>query len=564
MSLFSRVLTAVRSWCRAPGGPKSSRRAGVSVEHLDHRQLLSTYFSGNVKTDFPVTTQPGVVTLANTAPPVTISPDIAPIVKVTGWDVADVRVSYTASDDTLSVGLDQPASGQPGRTGEVVAGDPDNNGNDGTVSEAVALVKGSGFQDFPDFGGSEYMGVFLDLKGTGYADVVAGYSGTDPRSPKQFQVAQAVVDTSSPPTTPGFGTELPQFEGNVYKVNSPAHPNLEFSIAHFSALYAAETGHALAADSVVKIGEFGGSGQDLGIGESFYPEQPFALGAATVPEHECPPASPPVIINPHSNRHVNTAHPDLIRVNVLGSSGFDVSKIEPGTVRLGGATPAFAFDRHINRDEYPDATFVFKGTDVTLPRGFTEAAVSGDLTDGTTFSSSVRVFNRDRSFYGPNQIAAQEAREAARAARHGTAPAVPHGLSRAQNLWFNPAPGVWGPAATAQAATPAATPPAIKVDMILPATTAPKATRPTATTPAPTVTIPTAAPGAPISNKLQASLNRYIRKVGAVQLNTGTVVAGPAEGTTVPAALKAAAQAPFVRSITVTSTRPIPPVGGAS
>ena len=77
---------------------------------------------------------------------------------------------------------------------------------------------------------------------------MAGYSVNDPRSPKQYQVAQAVVNTNAPPTTPGLRHRAAgQFEGNVYKVNSPAHPNLEFSITHFSQLYLQETGKTLTA-----------------------------------------------------------------------------------------------------------------------------------------------------------------------------------------------------------------------------------------------------------------------------------------------------------------------------
>ena len=53
--------------------------------------------------------------------------------------------------------------------------------------------------------------------------------------------------------------ELPQFGGNVYKVNSPVHPNLEFSIAHFSQLYFSETGQQLTANSKIGLGSFAGS-----------------------------------------------------------------------------------------------------------------------------------------------------------------------------------------------------------------------------------------------------------------------------------------------------------------
>ena len=419
MSLISRLFDAVRSWRRRPGGRRTTKRSNVMMEQLDHRQLLSVNFTGNVATDFPITKNPGVVVIGDSASVIhpVIAPVLQPVVKVSGFDINGIRVSYDQQTDTLSVGLEQPLSQQTTHPGPVIAGDADNNGNDGTVSPAVTSINGfQNFQDFGTFGGSEYMGAFLDLNGNGAADVVAGYSPSDARSVKEYQVAQAIVNPNAPATTPNFGTQLPQYVGNVYKVNSTQHPNLEFDIADFSKLYLAETGKALTADSVIRIGAFGGSGEDLGIGEAYFPEQPFKLSAATVPPPvtpTCPPVSPPIIINPHENRHINTAHPDDIRAIVLGSSGFDVTKIDPTTVRLGGASPTFSFTRYANKDEWLDATFVFKGTDINLPRGYTEATLTGDLTNGQTFSSSVLVFNRNDSFYTPAQLEGAARRQAA-------------------------------------------------------------------------------------------------------------------------------------------------------
>lgn len=431
MSLISRLLDAVQSWRRGrDGGRRATQRAGVSMEQLDHRQLLSVNFTGNVATDFPGTTRPGVVALPDNPlvqHPVISDPALKALVKVSGFDISGLRVSYTAADDTLSVGIAQPASQQPTHPGPVIAGDSDNNGNDGTVDPAVAALEGSGFRDFADLGGSEFMGVFLDLKGQNFADVSAGYAVNDPRSPKEYQVATAVV-SSSPSATPlDFGngqvqqpgtvfTEAPGFEGNVYKVNSPAHPNLEFAITHFSQLYLQETGKALTPASVIGTGATAGSGDDPGIGEAYFPEQKFTLAQATTPPPAtCPPAAPTVLINPHQNRHINTAHDTLIRASVLGSSGFDVSKIDPATVTLGGAHPIFSFDRFINKDNWPDATFVFRGSDVHLPRGFTEATLAGQLTTGTSFSTSERVFNRDSSYYSAAVDQAAAARQVRRA-----------------------------------------------------------------------------------------------------------------------------------------------------
>lgn len=473
MSLISRLLHAVQSWRRRPAGHKTTKRAAVDMERLDHRQLLSVNFTGNVATDFPVTQQPGVVALG-TPPgwtPAAIPPALQQInpatgvayVPVSGFTINGIRVSYDPTQDILSIGLEQPNSGLPTQPGPVIAGDSDANGNDGTVDPATQAIEPN-LQDFPDFGGSEFMGAFLDLRGTGYADVVAGYSGTDPRSPKQYQVSQAVVNTNAPPAIPGFGTILPQFIGNVYKVNSPVHPNLEFNIDHFSQLYLQETGHALTPDSIINIGAMGGSADDDGIGEEFNAEQPFVLKNATVPPVVCPPpppVSPPVLINPHLNRHMNTAHPTDIRVTVFGTSGFDVTQINPATVTFGGAHPIFSYERFVNRDNFLDETFVFKGTDVNLPGGIIDAPITGTLKNGQTFSSSARVFNRTDAFYSPSAVSGAQARQAANPGNL----AVPLSTLQMKVAQTGDIPVVTGPTAAAVSTTAVQVPVAMPQDI---------------------------------------------------------------------------------------------------
>ena len=303
MSLFAKLLHTIQSWRRRRGGPRTTQLSSVAVEYLDHRQLLAVAFTGNVPIDFPASMTPGVVVLPNN-PAVThpvIAPDLIPIVKVSGFDIAGIRATYTPADDTLSIGIEQPASGQPGRPGAVIAGDADNNGDAGSVNPDVLALRPA-FRDFPDLGSSETMGAFLDLRNTGYADVVAGFAADDLRTPKPYQVAQAIVNTSIPPTTPDFGPPLPNNAGNIYLVNSPAHPNLEFTITNFSQLYQSVTGQPLTPASTFSIGAFGGSSNDVGIGEAFFPQQPVRLSDLTPstpippPPPVCPPVSPPVLI----------------------------------------------------------------------------------------------------------------------------------------------------------------------------------------------------------------------------------------------------------------------------
>ncbi|MFO0889762.1 MAG: hypothetical protein U0790_11555 [Isosphaeraceae bacterium] len=325
-----------------------------------------------------------------------IAPQIAPIVKVSGFDISAVRVTYTPTDDTLNIGLDQPPSqNQPGA---VIAGDADNNGNSGTVNPAVTSTPGfAGFQDPANFGGTETMGAFLDFSGTGTPQIVAGFSSvpptptpTDPTPQKPYQVAVAIP--TGPNAAPAFGTNLPQFAGNSYLNNSTEHPNFEFAIRNFSQLYQTVTGQALAPTSVINIGAFGGSGQDIGIGEAFFPAQPVTLSAATLP-NPCPPISPPILINPHEHRIIDTAHRDLVRVYVLGTSGFDVTTIDPATVSLNGARPIASFTRPFPHSEFRAATYVFLGNDIDLPPGQTTATFTATTVSGQPVESSKIVLN---------------------------------------------------------------------------------------------------------------------------------------------------------------------------
>jgi hypothetical protein len=77
-SLFARLLQAVRSWRRGRDGPKTVRYACITMEQLDHRQILSVNFTGNVPIDFPATQAPGVVLLPDN--PLVQHPVIAPAI----------------------------------------------------------------------------------------------------------------------------------------------------------------------------------------------------------------------------------------------------------------------------------------------------------------------------------------------------------------------------------------------------------------------------------------------------------------------------------------------------
>jgi hypothetical protein len=432
MSLISKFLHAVRTW-RRHRSPKTTKRSAVAVERLDHRQLLSVNFTGNVTTDFPVSQSPGVVIFngSNSTSPITlpiIPSYLSAVVPQSGYAINQIAVSYDAQDDTLSVGLGSPPANPANpSSGEVIAGDADGNENAGNVNPAVLALDPT-FTELPALEGDGIeMGAFLDLSDSGTPDVVAGFSPNqpplppnmsppppgvpNPAAPKPYQVALA-IPSGNPNVPPSWGTLLPNNTGNVYLFNSPAHPNLEFSITHFSQLYLQETGHALTPSSVIGIGAFGGSNTDGGISKSFFPENTFTLAQATVPATPSEP-SPPILINPHEHRIIDTHHRDLIRVSIFGTSGFPVSQINPATVELDGAHAIAHVTRKVQRDEFPFATYAFVADQLSLPAGLTTATLTGETYSGVTFSTqkdvlnipdSARVFGRLRKYMGGGSL----------------------------------------------------------------------------------------------------------------------------------------------------------------
>jgi hypothetical protein len=399
MFLISKLLQAARTWRNRRKGAKTTRRSAIVVEQLDHRQLLSVNFTGNVATDFPATQKPGVVvfnsaTTPNIQHPI-IPPNLAPLIPVSGFDLSEIRVSYDSGTDTLSVGLNQPPSEQPGQPGPVIAGDADDNGTAGTVNPAVEAAA-PGFTEFYQMGGSDEMAAFLDFTGSRIPQVVAGYSEiappatpTNPAPVKPYEVATAIPNPSNPMGIPSFGPVLSNFIGNVYLVQTPAHPSLEFSIVHFSQLYQMETGKPLKPNSVIGIGAFAGSLDDIGISDAFFPDSFFKLSQATLPGI----SSPTIYVNPHEHRIIDTDHRDLIRVSILGTSGFDVRQIIPISVTLDGVHAVAHITREVRRNEFPIATYVFVANQLSLPPGLNTVTLAGSLTDGMTFQSSREVLN---------------------------------------------------------------------------------------------------------------------------------------------------------------------------
>lgn len=359
--------------------------------------MLSVTFTGNVAIDFPATQTPGVVVLPDNPSvqhPVIGDPTLQSLVRVSGFDISGLRVTYTPDDGgTLSVGIEQPDSQL--RPGPVIAGDADNNGNSGGVNPAVAAL-GLGVQDPADFGGTEYMGIYLDLLNSGTAQIAAGFPQTVPvgGAAKLFTVATAMQPGPNAP--PIFITPLPQHAGNIYTQNNPAHPNMELSIVNFDQLYQSITGTGLEPTSVFHVGAFAGSSQDGPISEAFFPAQPVVLSAATPPVPEppvCPPISPPILINPHEHRIIDTAHRGLVRVYVQGTSGFDPATIDASTAELNGAKPIASMPYQFPRNPYPARTFVFRASDIQAEPGLQTVTFTATTTDGQEIITQNQIVN---------------------------------------------------------------------------------------------------------------------------------------------------------------------------
>ena len=252
---------------------RKSRRLAISrLEHLEDRKVMTIAFTGNVLADFPVAGGPGVKYLTGGQAQKPLIPgDLADLISVTGFDLTGVALSYDSVTDQLAIGILQPDNGKTGQ--RVIAGDADNNLNSGTVAPAVSAIS-PGFADVPDMGGTEEMGVYLDLNNDGSPDIIAGIAG-QPSPKKNYQVALAVPNPNNPKSPPQFGQNLTGFAGNIYLVNDPDHPAMEFTINRFSQLFQQVIGSPLTQTQAMTAGAVGRAASDSGISEGVYFAQPF-------------------------------------------------------------------------------------------------------------------------------------------------------------------------------------------------------------------------------------------------------------------------------------------------
>lgn len=213
-------------------------------------------FTGDVEADF---TEPGILSIPDPGGVGDVGvPGDAPPGTISGWDMADLRLTYDAAFDTLYVGMNTYG----------IAGDADGNGDPGGTAE---WLDADGGVDLPSLGSTECIAVYFDLDQDGTFDVIAGVPGT-------ADISGFTVAVFTGPTNPplNFGTPLPGNTGSYYASPSAGAPDFEFTILDWSTLPGQD---ASLAGFVVCA--YMGSLDDDGIGEDYiqYDQDPHTTAS---------------------------------------------------------------------------------------------------------------------------------------------------------------------------------------------------------------------------------------------------------------------------------------------
>jgi hypothetical protein len=223
-------------------------------------------FTGNVEADMP-TNGKDVFLVPGVQPGQVAQSDwITQSGWVNGWVVKDLRLDYNKAADTMQVGVNFYS----------IAGDP--SGNPAGADPRVEAMSGS---DPANLGGRKSITVEFAAPSAvagqvGAPVIVAGvpevkssaYTGTD-----GFTVALA---GSNAAFQDNYTTQLNSAMGNLAFSPSPAHPDFEFSIAHWSQF------KALTGPGGYYVSAYAGSPDDVVAGESKLPWFHMAAGSQTV------------------------------------------------------------------------------------------------------------------------------------------------------------------------------------------------------------------------------------------------------------------------------------------
>jgi hypothetical protein len=220
--------------------------------------------TGNVEKDFPATSKDVRVIPVNSTPnDVGPSPFIAQNGWVSGWAIKDIRTSYDAATDTLSVGLDT-FKDTAGR--QAIVGDADGNGDPGGASPQMQAAHGV---DNPHLGGHKSVAVAFAPDGKfgstspGNPVVIAGVpadKSTAGHGIDGFTVAQ--YRNVNLGLGYNFGPTLAGNLGALAFDPSAQHPGFEFTIKNFSKI------PGLDPTKGFWISAYAGSPDDVVVGES--------------------------------------------------------------------------------------------------------------------------------------------------------------------------------------------------------------------------------------------------------------------------------------------------------
>ena len=207
-------------------------------------------FTGDVPTDF---TGPGILTIPDPFGDVGVPGGIP---GTTGWEFADLRLTYDSGTDTMYVGMNAAT----------ILGDADGDGAPGGTS---AWLAGLGGTDSADLSGSETAAVYFDLDQDGTFDVIGGVGNGVDITGFSVNVFSGALD---PPNN--FGAALPGNTGVNSGSPSAGSPDFEFTITNWSTLPGQD---ALLAG--FRVGAFLGSQLDDGVGEDFilYEQSPSTI-----------------------------------------------------------------------------------------------------------------------------------------------------------------------------------------------------------------------------------------------------------------------------------------------
>jgi hypothetical protein len=219
-------------------------------------------FTGNVNNDFPLT-NPDVRVVNVLSNPVQIGQPAWMTQQglVSGWALKDVRASYDANTDVLSVGVGtfNNAQGQP-----AIIGDADGSGNPAVASAQMAAAGGV---KYANLGGHESVSIGFASDSTTHPGqpgpmlVVAGVPAfkTQPDNGfPQFTVAQATGGALGY----NYGQTLTNNLGSLAFNPSAAHPGFEFTIKNFSKIPGIDPTKGF------WISAYAGSPDDVVVGES--------------------------------------------------------------------------------------------------------------------------------------------------------------------------------------------------------------------------------------------------------------------------------------------------------